>query len=46
MGKSERKEPIQSESIRIRFSEKTEKKAPGREEPNRQERIGYCETGS
>lgn len=36
----------QSESIRIRFSEKQKKKAPGREEPDRQERIGYCETGS
>lgn len=36
----------QSESIRIRFSEKQKKKAPGREEPDGQERIGYCETGS
>ena len=46
MGKSERKEPIQSESIRIRFSEKQKKKAPGREEPDGQECIGYCKTGS
>jgi hypothetical protein len=37
MGKSERKEPI---------FRKTEKKAPGREESNRQEHIGYRKTGS
>ena len=35
----------QSESIRIRFFEK-QKKAPGREEPDGQECIGYCKTGS
>ena len=36
-------------SIRIHpypIFRKTEKKAPGREEPDGQERIGYCETGS
>lgn len=40
-----RNKTYQSESIRIRFSEK-QKKAPGREEPDRKERIGYCKTGS
>lgn len=36
-------------SIRIHphpIFRKTEKKTPGREEPNRQERIGYRKTGS
>lgn len=41
-----RNKTYQSESIRIRFSEKQKKKAPGREEPDGQERIGHCKTGS
>lgn len=34
----------QSESIRIRFSEKQKKTAPGREESDGQKRIGYRKT--